>query len=588
MRRKQIEQRASVLNAAGAKKGAFAVVASKTPALDRSQEIATFKCGSCTTVFASNVEEPFCPNCGSMHAKAHVAKAEKVPAEAELSAIVCKGCGTHNILADATASALKGQIHCATCGSEVKYVTADTSPDDVEKQYKDDALDDGRSPDDAPITNADKDQVLEIEKEKKEPPARKEGATAKSGKKPVKADTSPDSVDKQYKDDALDDGRSPDDSPITNADKGDIEEIVKEKMGPGPTVMSKAKEEAQEDSADPMVEPIADDALMDEAPVSAEGDDVMGDEQMDVEEVDEEDEGEGVPAKVSCSMLATVLSTAKKPKLTLAWAEDNILALVNGIHVANLPKDKAGENAEVFHSEAFAQAILHAAEGHGIKQSLAHFNFQPITVQFPQSKAVKAMVSKRVAEAAKKFGEQSKTLEQDFLQCMSIAATGLNRGFFRDKENALKAAFYDTLTTAGLKAAERIIDPVFAKNGDVYHKTLIELATELMKKPVDVRNALAEAIGETKYQEVTAEGDQDQDEDEQQMGDEEEGCGPGMASYSRIDDLGRHLESAAATPVTSKRITKLKPGVKPGSIREIASAVTGNGSKPLFNRVRSY
>lgn len=517
---KKILERASVLNTASAKRGAIAVVASAVAGVDRQQSLASFECKHCKTVFASNMPEPFCVNCGSMSLSALATKVEKLPDDQHLSAVVCKaeGCGTYNIISDETAQLMGDRIRCVACGTPQSFEVAGDA------DYMDEVKD--KQPE--PITDADEKAIQDRVEGDKE--------TAAEG----------DDWEEEVED------KKPE--PITEAEPDAILEIEKEKV------------EAQE-GTDEIVEPLSDDELLegDEAALDAEE---FSDQDISIEaEGDQQDQDQAQEqdaTKTCMSMLAMVLAQSPKAELQLAHIGDAILAMLNGVHVASLAQADAKDNADVFTTEAFLNAIVHTAKEKGAREALSHYGFKSVEVKVPTSKVVSALTKKRSAEKAAEYEAKAKAYADEFKQCISIAAAGLNKGFFAAHDNVLKAAFYNMLSTAGVKRAEKMIDSVFSKYGDQYHKTLFTLASELMQKPVDVRNALSDTIGEVQYQEV----------DEQDAGGDEE-------SDQQDQTLEQQMESAAVASVKpTRRVINLSE--HSGTVKAIAARATANGSKPLF------
>jgi len=104
--------------------------------------------------------------------------------------------------------------------------------------------------------------------------------------------------------------------------------------------------------------------------------------------------------------------------------------------------------------------------------------------------------------------KEAESLKSTIRQCLSIAAVGLNKGFWKDKTHVLKAELYKELCTLGIHNPTTLIDRVFANYSDTHHRTLFEIAFDLISKPADIRNSLAEAVSDVNYI-VAAENDSD-------------------------------------------------------------------------------
>jgi len=460
LKKKAILERASALN--NAEK--TLVLASVDPALTGKEQIAAYACTACGTHFASNPEtEPFCVNCGAeCHAEVDDVSLPDIPKTDEhLASVQCRNqkCGTWNIIHSNTAKVLSGVMHCITCGTALAY------DNDFNNGGKDPA---NTRP---PLENV-------------APPA----------------DTRPDPV------------------PVTPADTGPREPDVKINMDHAGISEDQAEQQTEEKKAGEAQEQKAERAFEDdfdfenesdfdltetaplsdsteEAPDLAETEDQMPSEPsepLELENFAGATNDVGTPANVD--MASIVLSNSPKAELSFTTTSDKMHAWLDDIHVATLSKETAGENADIMHTMSFAHTIRRVAQTEGVKAALKHYGFKTVTLKFPQSKVNAALVEKRTKETAAKFHERADQVREDFEQCVAIAATGLNRNYFAKHQNALKKGFVAALTASGVKGAERLVAGVFERCGDEYHRTLFEIASGLMKKPVEIRNELSDTL----------------------------------------------------------------------------------------------
>lgn len=460
MRRKYIQERASVLNTASAKTGTPFIVSTAKAELPQI-ETASFGCKSCGAEFASTKgSEPFCVNCGSEDVSSIQASAQAMPdSDKSLCAITCKTCGTHNVLSDVTAGLLDGHMHCVECGNQLSY-----DVDDLQD----------------PVTEAD--------------PAGIENTLNTESAETVSPE---------------DRGGQTEGAPLNGGDEKDIADALPtteastEVKAEAPTSNEIPSAPAEgtgtpETPAVPVVEPIVD-KIEDETLVEhAEWEQLPENEQDGCEYSD-------------TSLAAVVLASNPKATLTLATSEDEILAFADGVPVARLEKVNAGEHAAVFHSKSFTQAIARVAETKGVRAALASYNFTAIRVKFPVSAAVRAKVAAKLQAETAAVQELSKSYRDDLMQCVSIASAAMTKNLFRTKANALKRGFVDTLTTAGVKNASTMVDRVFATHGDAYHKQVFELAQELQGKSIDYRNTLAESMGDLNTMPLDMPNDENQE-----------------------------------------------------------------------------
>jgi predicted RNA-binding Zn-ribbon protein involved in translation (DUF1610 family) len=522
MRDKLIQARASVLNEVSSKKGGsifiLASVDEDGPEYDPEQQTEAHVCSACKTGFSTqaSLAEPFCPNCGSGETNPVTddVMGEQLPQDdAELSFAKCPNCETSNVIHDVTAKLLDGHIHCVTCGTEVSYemewsaegseplAITDADPADVK-----DAVENTKESQ----VNADMNQVV---------------VPTATDADPI-SDAAPEAVKTEMEGDAL--------KPIPSVDAV--------KPAPAPSAEGEAGlkiDTASELDEDVKVEDLTDDDLspqdQEASPACAEQEDSAG----GIDNFGDK-KAEPFTAAVDLTLLSTLSAFKGKKELTLCSVREDLLAFVNEVHVATLASETAGESTKVMHTPAFAKAIMHTAKEHGIKKALAHYGFGLVTIKFPQQAVISKLLGRQSKAEAAKYDQERSELSNTFMQCMSVASAGLNKGFFSKEENALKRGFYDTLTAANVKNAEKLIDKVFSQFGDQYHKTLLTIAQDLMSKPIEVRNSMAETVGATSYLATATEDDQEGDQ-ETDEGDEDSTA-----------SLESRMESASITPIRYK------------------------------------
>lgn len=128
--KKAHQVRASAVNALSARLGtSVTVLATAALALPENLELASFGCKHCGTQFNAQASiSPFCVTCGSDDVAPEVddTPKEELNEDDELAGILCAGCGTHNIMSDAVAAKLGGNMFCVTCGDGLTYTPPET------------------------------------------------------------------------------------------------------------------------------------------------------------------------------------------------------------------------------------------------------------------------------------------------------------------------------------------------------------------------------------------------------------------------------------------------------------------------------
>lgn len=189
--------------------------------------------------------------------------------------------------------------------------------------------------------------------------------------------------------------------------------------------------------------------------------------------------------------------------------------LAHGVPVASMNAGEATEiGADLFDKGMLERTVKASLERNGLKATMAQLGFKAIVAKIPLKKLVDDRVQAALAEKTAEVTAKVSSLGEDFKQSMLIAMAGLQKNFFRGHTHTLKAAFFDELTAAKVRSPEKLVDRVFRNYGGAYMSALMELATELMQKPVEARNALAEAVDIANYMDAGSEdGDDEDDED---------------------------------------------------------------------------
>ena len=556
-----MHKKARKLKSLAASHGPVFVLASSQPVIKRG-EMANFRCACHTRFMAyAGKAQPFCVVCGSEDVEQVGEDSDfQFPRDDEnVASVQCPSCYTTNIMMASVATALAGKLHCVTCGEGVNYIPPeipnqydyeDTSPFE-NSEYEDDGLLSM-----ADLENSDEDEDDGIPEDDSD---LEEAA--------VRVFASLDTGLDENEDEDEDDGIPEDDSDLEEAavrvfaslDTGLDEDLSYEDLDADEPALSdfddeddydENSEEADFDDEDDYDENSeeadfddedADDGEIDEDysddtdtadlddedsdlnimenseeadPIDLEGfDDLNLNETSDLADLDEDADDEDADGSETASIC---LVNTVKGQLTFEAAGNKLTAYIRETPVATLTREEAGENAGVLSSETFAQAIAHTAQTMGAVRALEHFGFKLIKAKLPVTAFVNNKVSENTRKALSKIRKNNRGFQKKLAHAMQIASAGINKSFFKDSRNPIKEALYAEMQAAGISNPARIIDKVFASKGDAYHKELFAKATELMKKPHEIRNQLAEAIGDSNYQSAD-EGDEECSEDSQDL-----------------------------------------------------------------------
>ena len=216
---------------------------------------------------------------------------------------------------------------------------------------------------------------------------------------------------------------------------------------------------------------------------------------------------------------------------------DSCMAFVNGMPVAKATRDKVGA---AFASVAWVRSIKHVASEQGRRAALASFKFEPLVIKVALKPVAVARIDKMLADKTNEVTASAKDLREDWSQCVAIALAGINKGFWRQTENALKAGFYEELSASGVSKPAQLVDKVFASHGRSFLQTVVSKAEELRGLSLSTRNELAQQVEASNYM---AAADDEEDDTES------------MDVTARLSGQGMRTKSVASVIST---VTPLK------------------------------
>lgn len=214
-------------------------------------------------------------------------------------------------------------------------------------------------------------------------------------------------------------------------------------------------------------------------------------------------------------------------------------AFYKGQPVAYATLASAIKHKDIFNEPVFATATVAAAKENGIRKALTDMGFKPYNVKLKVkdniAKLVASEVKSALALAASEAQTKLKEYDDRLISALSTASMGINRGFFKNLNNPVKAALWNSLSAAGVRNPEVMIDNVFAAQADSYHKTLFEKAKDIVNKPVEIQNELAAAVIDSNY--ISTSGNSE--------------TYPGSSAEDRLSSMGRTV----TTPTQSNSMT---------------------------------
>lgn len=252
---------------------------------------------------------------------------------------------------------------------------------------------------------------------------------------------------------------------------------------------------------------------------------------------------------------------------------NRIIATMNKKIAASVDK------ADVYLSDQFQEVVASEMGKKGLRAGLTQMGFVMARVNVSKSAVINARVQKETLKVTAGVRKVQASKEAAFLQSVAIAAVGINRQFFKDVPNELKASLEDELTAAGVRSPHKLVTKCFASFGPSYAKSIIELATKISAMPQDSRDGYVAALDMT--------SDEGADMDDSEMADGADGGDDfGGDDVDFIDDQADNTEVSAslATPGFAHQRTPLTATVshKATGYSVQAHAVL-TGERPLFS-----
>jgi len=533
------------------RKSSIAAVLATRGAKDKlpNVEMAAYSCGGCKHTFAvqASLAQPFCISCGAGELKRVTSGLGKIQAlskvaDKDLMSVVCASCNAHNAMSVSLARTLDGRMNCVTCGTAISFPVDDDNEND------------NQGDDETAFTTG----------------------------------TGPESSDKHMPESYMDDDEALSSTEYGDGDEGD-EDGDEDGDGEDDDTTS-GSQVSYTDWDEPTAEPMAtaadgDDDADDDADFG--GDDIGDDDDSALSDDESEDEGDGQTETIAT--LYTIRNPKKARVLFASISPNVVVAFANGIQVGHLRKRK--ETAGVFGNTSFMQSLEVSVARHGLKKTLSQYGFELTKVRVNRGEAIRQQVAAGLAEEGKKMRKNFEQSSKVFQQCMAIAASGMTRDVFADKGNPLKSSLFDALSGLGVRNPSRVIQAAFSEAGDEYHKVLLEIATDLMQKPEDVRNQLAKSLCDLKplvgddEQDSIASNDGDGDDDDMPEddvtmsgtdGDDDEGDegDEGDMEGSSFEVRASMFERRLSTPVVAT----------PRRNRASETAGTAGTRRPIFQR----
>lgn len=164
--------------------------------------------------------------------------------------------------------------------------------------------------------------------------------------------------------------------------------------------------------------------------------------------------------------------------------------------IASMSKVVAAKHGheDMYMSEQFAQVTEIEMSKHGVRAGLNKMGFVLATVNVGKAevmnKRVEAKAQKLTAGIRAEAEAQFDVLEQ----ALAIAAVGINKGFFKNQTNELRAALDTELSAAGVRGHQKMLASVFATKGIEFAKAILTVAKQVSLMPEETRANFVAAL----------------------------------------------------------------------------------------------
>lgn len=221
--------------------------------------------------------------------------------------------------------------------------------------------------------------------------------------------------------------------------------------------------------------------------------------------------------------------------------------------VASIGKKHAAKAnvSDVYLTDEFTEVVEAEVKRHGLRAGLKSMGFALARVNVTASKVVNKRVEAKVKKLNASVRAEQAQYDQTLEQSLAIASVGIQRQYFKDAKNPLKAALVEQLESAGVRGANRLVAAVFAKHGVPYTKEVLGLAKRLSAMSQDARNAFASALDMTSEEVADDEG-----LDEEIIASEDEGI-DNEFDDEFVEDIEApsSIEAALGRPIHRKQVS---------------------------------
>lgn len=160
-------------------------------------------------------------------------------------------------------------------------------------------------------------------------------------------------------------------------------------------------------------------------------------------------------------------------------------------------QEKPEEDRAVFCSKEYAETLATAMERLGTKKILSTMKARFFANKVDASALANKIREEIKAELEKEQTEKLANLRNDFVDCLNIATSAINKNWYAEEGHPLKEALYARLEKAGVYDPIEIIEGAFEEASGSFFDALFKKTVEIMAKHPEARAELRETLVKT-------------------------------------------------------------------------------------------
>lgn len=292
-------------------------------------------------------------------------------------------------------------------------------------------------------------------------------------------------------------------------------------------------------------------------------DDLGDDEDLDLDDdfgEDDESDMDSESTNVELNLLQAIAATEGQLESEYLFVAncgningiDTWTAFYRNTPIATLSSNNVSENiAKIFNSPALGDAIKVSVSENGVEQGLANIGFNPIKPDVDFEIAVSQNLldeaDAKVEQALASVEQREADFAERFEAACATAIMGMNRNAFKGVTNPLRDSLVATLSAAGLRNPEQLVDNAFASTSDAYSRILLAQTKSISSKSPEVQNEIADTISNLNFL-------------SQSSGQEVEPIGNPVQAPETNTVVQQDLESESGSATMKSRIKSLNLG----------------------------